>query len=365
MADFHRYARGRHWEDALRSLVGRSLRIVLAWVGADAPIPEADIRSLPTDRRGTNAGRAVQFLAKRGLLIPDPDGQIDVHERVVEQRIQALPDALAEDLRRWVQVLRGEGRRPHPARSFETIRKYLGYAYPVLQRWGSEHDSLREITPEHIDRAMRGLTGHPANDRLTALHSIFRALKQERLTFRDPTRAVALASIARLPASIPTDQLRGIIDRATGPLAQLVVAPHRHPRTRQPRGHQAATGRSRPGTGQTRRPSRQRPLCRASRRIHSPPRPGLVAGTTPPVASNDQPAPARQPDVRRHGHPATDHHHAHLPHLPATRRQPVCPAARPDPRRSPTHRRPRPPHPCLRHQRHHRHGLRLRSPSRT
>lgn len=69
-----------------------------------------------------------------------------------------------------------------------------------------------------------GLTGHPANDRLTALHSIFRALKQERLIFRDPTRGITLAAITRLPASIPTDRLRGLIDRANGPMAQLVVA---------------------------------------------------------------------------------------------------------------------------------------------
>jgi hypothetical protein len=154
MMELDRYARARHWDSSLRGLVARSLRIILAWIGADAPIPEADIRSLPADRPGTNACRAVQFLAERGLLIPDPDRKIDVHEQVVEQRIQAMPADLAEELRRWVQVLRGEGRRPHPARSFETIRKYLGYAYPVLQRWGAKHGSLREITPQHIDSAM-------------------------------------------------------------------------------------------------------------------------------------------------------------------------------------------------------------------
>lgn len=224
MAELDQYARDRCWEDPLRSLIARSLRIVLAWVGADAPIHEADIRSLPADRPATNARRVAEFLAERGLLIPDPNRQVDPHKRIVEQRIQALPDGLAEELRRWVQVLRGEGRRPHPARSFETIRKYLGYAYPVLQHWCAEYDSLREITPQHLDSAMKGLTGHPANDRLTALRSIFRALKQERLIFRDPTRGVTLAAVVRLPASIPSDRLHGLLDRASGPLAKLVIA---------------------------------------------------------------------------------------------------------------------------------------------
>jgi hypothetical protein len=211
--DFQRCARGRHWDEQLRRLAARSLRIVLAWVGADAPLHEADIRSLPTDRPGTNARRVVQFLAERALLIPDPDRQVDPHERAIEHRMQTLTDGIAEELRRWVHVLRGEGHRPH----------HLGYAYPVLQLWVTEHDSLREITPQHIDSAMEGLTD-PANDRLTALRSLFRALKQERLIFRDPTRSFTLVAITRLPTPMPTDRLRGLIDRATGPMAQLVVA---------------------------------------------------------------------------------------------------------------------------------------------
>jgi site-specific recombinase XerD len=222
--EFQRYARDRCWDEQIRRHAARSLHIVLAWVGADAPIREADLRSLPTDRPGTNARRVVQFLAERGLLVPDPDRRVDVHERAVEQKIQTLPDRIADELRRWVQVLRGEGRRPHPARSFETIRKYLGYVYPVLQAWAAEHASLREITPDHIDGTMQGLTGNPASDRITALRSLFRALKQERLVFRDPTRGITQASVKHLPAPIPTDRLRGLIDRAATPLAQLVVA---------------------------------------------------------------------------------------------------------------------------------------------
>ncbi|TDD82198.1 site-specific integrase [Actinomadura rubrisoli] len=158
------------------------------------------------------------------MIIPDLDSQVDVHEQAIDQRIQALPAGLAEDLHRWVRVLRGQGRRPHPARSFETIRKNLGYAYPVLQQWGSEHDSLREITPQHIESALSGLTGHQARGRLTALRSLFRALKQERLIFGDPIRGFALAAVVRLPTAIPTDRLRGLIDRASGPFAKLVVA---------------------------------------------------------------------------------------------------------------------------------------------
>ena len=94
----------------------------------------------------------------------------------------------------------------------------------MLQSWAGEHASLREITPDDIDRAMTGLVGNPASDRITALRSIFRALKQERLIFRDPTRGITQASVKNLPTPISTDRLRGLIDRAATPIAQLVVA---------------------------------------------------------------------------------------------------------------------------------------------
>jgi hypothetical protein len=222
--DFQLYSRDRLWDEQIRRHAARSLRIVLAWVGADAPIPEADVRSLPTDRPGTNARRAVQFLVERGLLVPDPDRHVDVDERAIEQRLETLPAGIADELRRWVQVLRGEGRRPHPSRSFTTIRKYLGYAFPVLDGWSAEHASLREITPDDIEHAMTGLVGNPAGDRITALRSIFRALKQERLVFRDPTRGITQTAAVTLPTPLPTDRLRGLLDRSATPMARLVVA---------------------------------------------------------------------------------------------------------------------------------------------
>ena len=121
-------------------------------------------------------------------------------------------------------VLRGEGRRQHRPMAFETIRKYLGYLYPVLTAWSGRVTSLREITSDDIRHVLRQRPGQPAQDLASALRSLFRALKQERLIFRDPTRGISVPSVVRLPVPIATDRLRGLIDRAGGPMAQLTVA---------------------------------------------------------------------------------------------------------------------------------------------
>jgi hypothetical protein len=222
--DFRHHSQQRGWDEQVRRLAARSLRILLARLGADAPIHEADIRSLPTDRPGTSARRILQFLTRRGMVIPDPARQVDIHQRAIEERIQTLPEEIADELRHWVLVLRGEGRREHPAMPFETIRKYLGYLHPVLTAWAARVTSLREITKDDVQDALAQRTGPTGRDLLSALRSLFQALKQERLIFRDPTRGVSLSTAAHLPVPIPTDRLRGLLDRAGTPMAKFVVA---------------------------------------------------------------------------------------------------------------------------------------------
>ena len=224
LAEFREHARAQGWDEEVRRLAARSLRIVLAWVGADAPVHEADIRGISASRPGTSARRMLQFLASRNLIIPDPARQTDPHEQAIEHRLRGLPAGIAGELRRWVRVLRGEGRRRHQQMAFETIRKYLGYLYPVLAAWSGQVTSLREIAPDDIRQVLRQRPGQPAQDLATALRSLFRALKQERLIFRDPTRGISVPSVVRLPVPIATCRLRGLIDRADGPMAQLAVA---------------------------------------------------------------------------------------------------------------------------------------------
>ena len=84
--------------------------------------------------------------------------------------------------------------------------------------------SLREITRDDVQAVLKQRPGQPGLDLASALRSLFQALKQERLIFRDPTRGITMTAVVRLPVPIPTDRLRGLIDRADGPMAKLVVA---------------------------------------------------------------------------------------------------------------------------------------------
>jgi hypothetical protein len=99
------------------------------------------------------------------------------------------------------------------------IRRYLAIAAPVPRQWGerAEVDSLRSITTDDVQDALKSRTGSAVHNLQTVLRSLFRALKRERLIFRDPTRGITVTRASKLPRPLPSDRLRGLLDR-TPPL---------------------------------------------------------------------------------------------------------------------------------------------------
>jgi hypothetical protein len=221
--ELDRHARACGMDNGPRNNATKTLRILLAWLGADAPVHEADVRAL-SSRPSTAVRRVLQFLDDRGMIIPDPDRQGTSVERTIKQHIDALPGVIAGEVRQWVKVVRGQGRRAHRELPFSSVRSYLNCFHPVLAEWGQHVTSLREITRDDVQAALDEHPGARAHNLLPALRSLFRALKQEKIIFRDPARRITLPSMRRLPAPIPTDQLRGLIDRAMTPIAKVTVA---------------------------------------------------------------------------------------------------------------------------------------------
>jgi len=90
----------------------------------------------------------------------------------------------------------------HPALAYKTIRNYLALM-PVLTGWASQYTSLREVTRHDILDAIDARHGPVIQHRIVALRSLFRALRQERVIFRDPARGISLPAPARLPQPLP------------------------------------------------------------------------------------------------------------------------------------------------------------------
>jgi integrase len=222
---FAALATDQRWTAGPRGEGLRTLRVLFACLGADAPIPETEIMRLVTTCPGLSGKRVITFLAERHLLVPDPANQLDSNQQRVEQALKAMPTAFADDVRRWVTVLRGEGRRRRDrAMNWSTVRKYIYAIRPVLLDWQHEVASLREITRDHVELAIRQHKGNIARGVHVGLRSLFRALKQERVIFRDPTRGIVVSAVLILPKNIPSDRLRGLLDQAHRPVTKVVIA---------------------------------------------------------------------------------------------------------------------------------------------
>ncbi|MGW3107865.1 hypothetical protein [Streptomyces sp. NPDC001100] len=91
---------------------------------------------------------------------------------------------------------------------------YLRLAAPALCTWYEDGiTDRRAVTVTHIKQALEPVQGEAAKSRATALRSLFRALKREKLIFRDPARNVSLTTAVVLPRPLADDMLRGTLDR--------------------------------------------------------------------------------------------------------------------------------------------------------
>lgn len=219
------FARERRWDHTTTTLSVRTLTVLLRWIGAEMPIREADIRALRPLRRNLDKGtgnRAIAFLAAHDLLVPDPT--TTASELWVTTHVDQYPDHFATEIHAWVQAMRGQGRRRRKPRSWKLIRNHLYAVRPLLNTWSTRHRSLRDVTEDQILDGVRQVTGSASYHRLLGLRSIFGILKAERILPSDPTRAVTNSRAVPLPTPLRDDQLRGLIERAEDPRAQLIVA---------------------------------------------------------------------------------------------------------------------------------------------
>lgn len=122
----------------------------------------------------------------------------------------------------------GETRHPGSAAlgfpAYRSLVRYWHVLDPVLKGWLADGiESLREITRDDVKRAIATRKGTSARSIHIVLRNVFRALRQEGVIFRDPTRGLVFAGINRTPPSVPSDRLAGVLSHAQDDFQRFVM----------------------------------------------------------------------------------------------------------------------------------------------
>ncbi|MGH3251014.1 MAG: hypothetical protein ACRDOI_33060 [Trebonia sp.] len=67
----------------------------MAWLGADGPFHEADVRALAGLRPGVQVRRVLTFLTARAMLIADPARQAEPRQHAVDRAARRPPGPAA------------------------------------------------------------------------------------------------------------------------------------------------------------------------------------------------------------------------------------------------------------------------------
>ncbi|MFF9703590.1 hypothetical protein ACF1FE_20745 [Streptomyces griseofuscus] len=225
LAAFDAHARAHAWTGDARKAAAHVLRIAATWLGTDTPFKESDLRAIraATGRGSQCRPRALNaFLSERDLLLPQPRPAISSVEAFVEHVIAGYPPRIADELAAWARRLRSHSDRPPT--EWHTLRRYLNYAKGPLADWARRYQTLRQVTADDVHAAVTAVKGDRAHERAVALRSIFRALKQAKIIFTDPTRGLSVTRNEPPPATLPPDRLAGLLDITDRPAIRLALA---------------------------------------------------------------------------------------------------------------------------------------------
>ena len=146
LSDFFDYLRERGVDPRFAGAGSlRTLRVLTAQLGVEAPIHEEDVNIIATLSGHHNGRRVVCFLRQHGLLKPRP---VTNAELVRARKLaDSLPGPFADAVHTWIDVLLGQGSRSNPALASGTIYVYVQNAAPILRAWAASGASdLRQIT---------------------------------------------------------------------------------------------------------------------------------------------------------------------------------------------------------------------------
>jgi hypothetical protein len=212
----------RGWTPKVQRLVDRALAVLLSGHTDGETICYSQI--YPAMRaRDLTIERTTEVLQHLGIF---HDDRRHPFEGWLAAKLQDLAPGIAQEAEAWSRALHDGGPRS-PARSHDTVRRYLNLARPALAHWSIQHQHLREITSGDINAFLAGLHGARRNDTAVVLRSLFAFAKREKIVFRNPAGRLIKPGTRQPNATIqPLDhaQTGALLTTTVKPAARLILA---------------------------------------------------------------------------------------------------------------------------------------------
>ncbi|CDO20740.1 hypothetical protein [Mycolicibacterium mageritense] len=191
LAQMTMYGRARGWSPGVLTVARTSLRIVLAGSDVLGPPPWTsnaikELLDTTASHRANNAvQRVIDFLTDEGLATSSTEATFQLW---LDTQFADLCPQIRSELHIWTERLLGRGDRPQKPLQYQTIRSYVWILTTPLANWSQTYDSLREVTPEGIDEQVATFSGAKRGLAASAMRSLFKTLKTQRIIFANPTR---------------------------------------------------------------------------------------------------------------------------------------------------------------------------------
>jgi integrase len=215
------FGEARGWTPLTLARVHKGLRIL--WASRDegdrhGRFDEAEVMALPG--AGIPALRTFEFLVDQDLVALAPE-RLD---RWIDEYLATLPASLTGEVRCWIDGLLGRSGRRRRPRSPDLIEAYLRALQPALGNWASNHGSLREISQADVAAEISAAKDSVRRLTVSAMHSLFQALKSKRLIFTDPSAGLSAGAAVERPAlPLDTEWCASVLARLDRPDHRLIV----------------------------------------------------------------------------------------------------------------------------------------------
>jgi hypothetical protein len=184
LACARRTAELRGWSPRTLSLASSGLRILAAIHDPGEPVRASTVQQLKA--HNVPAQHVIDVLDQAGALADDRPDSLTVW---LEEQLSGFPSQIQAELRVWIEVMRSGGTRRTP-RARSTIVTSVSSIRPFLTDVSGRYATLRQVTRQDIISWIAARPGRSRARDASALRTLFRVLKTERLIFADPARGI-------------------------------------------------------------------------------------------------------------------------------------------------------------------------------